>query len=66
MEVLEGVKRNRDKGQGGLRGCRREPYLHFLSTSGHFGNVAHDVFGCHSFSSSAFSTAETFKETRRK
>lgn len=39
--------------------------LYFVSSSGHFGHVAHDVFSSNSFSSSAF-TAETDKIQRAK
>lgn len=46
-------------GGGGVK-----PYLHFLSTPRHFGDVAHDVFRCHRFPGSAFSAVKTSKQRR--
>ena len=39
------------------------PYLHHGASTRHFGNVAHDVFGCHSFTCSTLSTVNTHTHT---
>ena len=46
--------------QGRLAGLWfTNPYLHHGASTRHFGNVAHDVFGCHSFTCSTLSTVNT-------
>lgn len=42
-----------------------QTYLHFFTTPRHFGDVAHDVFGCHCFPSTAFSTVQMSKTEER-
>lgn len=34
------------------------PHLDLLAPTGHFGDVAHDVFGCHRLPSSTLSTGD--------
>lgn len=42
----------------------QQTYLDFLPTPRHFGDVAHDVFCCHRFPSSAFPTVQMAKQKR--
>ena len=50
----------------GSRGGDTQPYLHFLTTPRHFGDVAHDVFRCHRFPGPAFSAVRMSKQRRHE